>query len=299
MEKSPQKFYEIIINANSTVDQIYTAIFELRTINNQEAVELLKQGFHHLNKVENKSCLLLHEIAYALGQADLGLEPLITQFLIQIISDDQQFDVVRHEGAEALANINQKEALEIFEKYSKKNVNDDLNILQDTCTIGLEKAKSINELGHLYGKRYLGTREPAAPFEHLDKNPVEYILDDQTTLFNKYRALYYLRNNAETYFDKIDQLLTSNKLGALFKHEICFVIGQVGEAPKQIHEALINMIKDENQPAIARHEAIAAFQTVSSNKEITLEILNAYAKSPDQIVRETAIVSLKMMEFYG
>lgn len=67
MEKSPQKFYEIIINATSTVDQIYTAIFELRTINNKEAIELLKQGFYHLNKVENKSCLLLHEIAYALG----------------------------------------------------------------------------------------------------------------------------------------------------------------------------------------------------------------------------------------
>ncbi|CAD8127484.1 unnamed protein product [Paramecium sonneborni] len=299
MQKSPQQFYEIIINEISTVDQIYSAIFELRTINNMEAIQLLKQGFNYLNKVENKSCLLLHEIAYALGQADLSLESQITQFLIDVIKDETQYDVVRHEAAEALANINQKEALEIFEQYSKKNVNDNLNILQDTCIIGLEKAKTIQELGFLYGKMYLGTREPAAPFQELDRNPVEYILDDNTTLFNKYRALYYLRNNANKYFDQIDQLLISNKLGALFKHEICFVIGQVGEAPKQIHEALINMIKDENQPAIARHEAIAAFQTVNSNKEITLQILNQYSKSQDQIVRETALVSLKMIEFYG
>lgn len=59
------------------------------------------------------------------------------------------------------------------------------------------------------------------------------------------------------------------------------------------------MIKDENQPAIAHHEAIAAFQTVILNKEIRLKMLNEFTKSPDQIVRETVIVSLKMMEFYG
>ncbi|CAD8129163.1 unnamed protein product [Paramecium sonneborni] len=226
-------------------------------------------------------------MAYALGQEDLSLESQITQFRID--------DLVRHEAAEALANINQKEALEIFEQYSKKNINDNLIILQDTCIICLEKAKTIKELGSLYGKKYLGTREPAAPFLELDKNPLEYIqMIIQPYLIN----IEHFRNNANKNFDQIDQLLISNKLGALFKHEICFVIGQVGETPKQIHEALINMIKDENQPAIARHQAIAAFQTVNSNKEITLQILNQYSKSPYQIVRETALVSLKMMEFY-
>jgi hypothetical protein len=44
------------------------------------------------------------------------------------------------------------EAIKIFIHYSNENGNDELNILRDTCIIGLEKAKTINELGHLYGK---------------------------------------------------------------------------------------------------------------------------------------------------
>lgn len=86
------------------------------------------------------------------------------------------------------------------------------------------KLKTYDELKHLYGLKYYGTIEPAAPFEQLDGDPFEFILSNDTNIFDKYRALYYIRNNYQKYVHRIDELLFSN-LGALIKHEICFIIG--------------------------------------------------------------------------
>lgn len=221
-------------------------------------------------------------------------------FLEHIIGDAAQFDVVRHEAAEALANVDQARALPIFEQYCSLPLieNDPLHILRDTCTIGLAKARSFKELEPLYGKAYLGTREPAAPFETMQEDPFTFILREETSLFEKYRALYFIRNNHKTYFQRVGELLLSDKVGALMKHEVCFVIGQVGEAPNNVHGALLQLIEDKGVAAIARHEALAAFQTVSTNAEETRRFLQKQCANEDQIVRETALVSLKMMDFY-
>ena len=72
---------------------------------------------------------------------------------------------------------------------------------------------------HLYGLKYYGTIEPAAPFEQFDGDPFEFILSNDTNIFDKYRALYYIRNNYQKYVHRIDELLFSN-LGALIKHEV-------------------------------------------------------------------------------
>lgn len=70
----------------------------------------------------------------------------------------------------------------------------------------------------------MGTREPAAPFEEFKENPIEYILNQETTLFNKYRALYYIRNNPKDHFKFLGDLLLSKQLGALFKHEVITIL---------------------------------------------------------------------------
>lgn len=53
----------------------------------------------------------------------------------------------------------------------------------------------------------------------MDREPIEYILDENTNLFNKYRALYFIRNTEK--LNGFEKLLLSDKLGALFKHEVC------------------------------------------------------------------------------
>lgn len=63
-------------------------------------------------------------------------------------------------------------------------------------------------------------------------------------------------------------------------------------------KALLTICDDKQCSAIVRHEALAALQTVSSDPKETRELLTKYIGSADQIVRETAMVSLDMMEFY-
>lgn len=66
------QFSKVLESEESSVEEKYQAIFELRTINSEEAVARLKAGFEALNSAKgSRSCLLLHEVCYALGQIDL------------------------------------------------------------------------------------------------------------------------------------------------------------------------------------------------------------------------------------
>ena len=67
MENNTLKYFHSLVNHDSQVEDRYVAVFELKTIGSPEAVELLVQAFLDLAKFENPSCLILHEIAYALG----------------------------------------------------------------------------------------------------------------------------------------------------------------------------------------------------------------------------------------
>lgn len=55
----------------------------------------------------------------------------------------------------------------------------------------------------------------------MDQDPIQYILDDNTNLFNKYRALYFIRNSEK--LNGLEKLILSDKLGALFKHEVFYL----------------------------------------------------------------------------
>lgn len=55
----------------------------------------------------------------------------------------------------------------------------------------------------------------------MDQEPILYILDDTTNLFNKYRALYFIRNSEK--LNGVEKLILSEKLGALFKHEVLYL----------------------------------------------------------------------------
>lgn len=55
----------------------------------------------------------------------LEFSELIIPFLLEIMNDVKQFDVVRHEAAEALGNLSNGEHLDVFEYYKGQVVNDE------------------------------------------------------------------------------------------------------------------------------------------------------------------------------
>jgi hypothetical protein len=80
-----------------------------------------------------------------------------------------------------------------------------------------------------YGRDYCGTREPAAPFDEKDiisligsdNETLKFLESEEAPLFEKYRALYYIRNLTRAdMINKLATLLESAKLGALIKHEV-------------------------------------------------------------------------------
>ena len=73
---------------------------------------------------------------------DVTFKDLIKPFLIQVLQQENEYPVVRHEAGEGLSNFasDYDELVPIFEKYSQSCVDE----VKYTCLIGLEKIKTYN-----------------------------------------------------------------------------------------------------------------------------------------------------------
>ena len=88
-----------------------------------------------------------------------------------------------------------------------------------------------------------------------------------------------------------------DKDSALFRHEIAFVFGQIGEAAVAAEDKLIAVVEDEDEHGMVRHEAAEALGSISTEK--ALEFLKRFAKSDCRIVRESCEVALDQAEYYA
>ena len=78
--------------------------------------------------------------------------------------------------------------------------------------------------------------------------------------------MYFLRDLADpeslkTLSSLLEPELRS-KTGVLFRHEVCFVMGCLGEAAKCVVEDIIKCAKDETENGIVRHEAVSAYSSI-------------------------------------
>lgn len=74
---------------------------------------------------------------------------IIKPFLIEVLSDEGEYPVVRHEAGEGLSNFasDDIELLPIFEKFSLSDVKE----VSGTCLIAIEKVKTYGHLKEKYG----------------------------------------------------------------------------------------------------------------------------------------------------
>lgn len=88
-------------------------MFQLKNIGTDDAIKCLMKGYEHCGS----SILLKHELLYALGQLQPASYPLVKDFLIAKMEDENENNLSRHEAAEALANYFDPQILHFYNKH--------------------------------------------------------------------------------------------------------------------------------------------------------------------------------------
>jgi deoxyhypusine monooxygenase len=275
------KIGQVLNDKNRPMKERFRALFTLRNIGGPVALKSIQQCF------ADDSCLLKHELAYCLGQMqDKAALPI----LMDVLQDTNQEPMVRHEAGEALGAIGDSSVIDILEKYSK----DPIIEVAETCEIALARVK------------WLGNKDLESddnPYFSVDPSPAgaekrsvaelqTILMDDNETLFNRYRALFSLRNMRTE--ESILALCTGLKgKSALFRHEVAFVLGQLQE--KCTVPFLIENLRDNHENEMVRHECAEALGSIATDE--CMEILKEYLRDEKQVVKESCEVALDMCEY--
>lgn len=284
---------EVLCNPQSQLANRFRALFNLKNIGQdggddaETAIDYIAAAF------QDDLELLKHEVAYVLGQIK---NDYAAPHLQNVLKDQGQQCMVRHEAAEALGAIGHVGSLPLLQEYFE---NDQLEEIRQTCELAIERIKweqlEAAKTENLEQLAYTSI-DPAPPMELTKESKIpklqDILNDQQKPLFERYRAMFRLRdlNSDEaalalaTGFD--DSL-------ALFKHEIAYVFGQLSN-PVTV-PSLVKVLSDPNEAPMVRHEAAEALGSIATDE--VLPILQRFAQDEEQVVRESALVALDMYEY--
>lgn len=80
---------------------------------------------------------------------------------------------------------------------------------------------------------------------------------------------------------------------ALFRHEVGYVLGQMGNTA--VVEELAAVVRNKNESGMVRHEAAEALGSIASSQ--AEEVLREHLKDEVRVVRESCEVALDMSEY--
>ncbi|KAK1347189.1 hypothetical protein LUQ84_003376 [Hamiltosporidium tvaerminnensis] len=115
-------FLEFIYLKHSDIYLRYGAMFSLR---NKKNISILVKGF------KDNSALFRHEVAFVLGQLKMKESIL---YLKEVLDNENEHDMVRHECAEAIGAIGTDECHKILMKY----LNCDADIVRESAEVALD-----------------------------------------------------------------------------------------------------------------------------------------------------------------
>ncbi|KAG0671377.1 deoxyhypusine hydroxylase [Pichia californica] len=297
---SLENLRDILINSDgkTALADRFRALFYLKSIGSEftENKERADNAIEYISKAFiDDSELLKHEVAYCLGQThNLIAAPVLRD----VLSDLNQQCMVRHEAAEALGALGDKDSLNLLEKY----FNDPKELLEikQTCELAIERIKWENSKlskEEILQKSLYESVDPAPPLalnNSSDKvNKLQLILNDNSEpLFQRYRAMFRLRDLGT---DDACIALSSgfNDESALFKHEIAYIFGQMCN-PVTV-PSLVELVQRENEAPMVRHEAAEALGAIATDE--TFPVLKKLLQDKDQVVRDSAVVALDMWEY--
>ena len=298
-------------------------------------------------KTTTKTCrlradaLFRHEVAFALGQMQ---SKKATSALISVLKNECEHGMTRHECAEALGAIGDDSAVDVLREMHEDETQ--CREVRETASLALrriehvtKKKKKNKKSAAIVGARVGSKKETTAvgiaekdddddddvrraysvdPVPAMDASVetntlAAIILDDTADIWERYGAMFALRNRAQETFglaktrenERVVELCSST-LGktlrsetvhsALLKHEICYVLGQLREDDDNdiAREALFDCLEDPNEHAMVRHEAAEA---IGSRGGAGAEaLLRKYLSCEDRVVRESCEVALDMLK---
>jgi deoxyhypusine monooxygenase len=260
------------------------SVFLLKQDGGETAMDAMIAGLY------SPSILLAHECAYCLGQLR---KTYPIDALTKALRDDSLNPIVRHEAAEAMAAIGDPRVLAVLEEYSTSKVVE----VAETCVIAVaklkqqqeeKKKKRENDATHNFN-----SVDPAPPSDSVDVGELTTTMcDEDVELFVRYRAMFALRNlnTEESVLGLVAGLQGSS---ALFRHEICYVLGQMAHVAS--FSALEAVLKRDDEHPMVRHEAAEAIGNIDDVR--VPAALAAFLKSGDRIVKESCQVGLDIYNY--
>ncbi|THH06881.1 hypothetical protein EW145_g3773 [Phellinidium pouzarii] len=283
----------------------FRALFTLKSLKNDRAIEIISEGF------KDNSALLKHELAYCLGQIKSERALPVLQ---SVLRNEEEDPMVRHEAAEAMGAISAIASIPVLREF----LGDPERTVRETCEIALAKIQwDRSEEGLRHHAQEEASESELQAYTSIDPAPPSSgllsgkpkptgvspddvkalrtaLLDKQLPLFERYRAMFGLRNvgTAEAVDALADGLSDDS---ALFKHEIAFVFGQLLSTHSV--PALLKVLQDSSEPEMVRHEAAEALGGIATPE--VLPYLKEWMSRPDapQVVRESCQIAVDMWEY--
>jgi len=287
------EYADILIDATKPLDVRIRALHELREPHSQIS-QSEKISFLQKTITETSSVLLLHEVMYALGQ--IG-DPSCVDFLKNIMVDEKNDVVTRHEAGEALGAIGGEVALNALREIGRilREEQKGPQELQETCYLAVRRLEG-NYPRVTPGCEYSSV-DPAPPHDTIkDQEQLRALLNDASAdLFERYRAMFAMRDNRDV--EGLVASLVHDTSSALFRHEIAFVLGQLED--RRSVEGLVIALKRKEEHAMVRHEAAEALGAIAT--PACWEAIAAYATvevEADVLVRDSCVVAQDMFKYY-
>ncbi|KAL3159871.1 hypothetical protein ABBQ38_010271 [Trebouxia sp. C0009 RCD-2024] len=272
-----------LVQPGTSLSHKYRVLFSLRNIPGMESGEAIIEG------LKDASALFRHEVAYCLGQRQ---DAAAINTLKTVLADTTEHSMVRHEAGEALGAIGTAACLKELQLY----LQDPCLEVAQTCQLALQRIQYHNHQdtpAEQDESRYLSVDPtPAAPSTTPANELRSALVDEEARIFDRYRAMFALRNKGGREAVKALGAAFSSK-SALLKHEVAYVLGQMQDATAVT--TLRHVLKDDTEHAMVRHEAAEALGSIASPD--CLQLLTDYCKDPDSIVADSCVVALDMLEF--
>lgn len=284
--------------------QRFRALFSLKHLGSQKpstyqtwaAIDAIAAGF------SSPSALLKHELAYCLGQSR---NDKAVPYLTKVLEDKQEDAMCRHEAAEALGALGSQSSLELLKRLRDEDGEE--TVVRETCDIAVDRIEweQTKRTQEQLKQSDFASIDPAPPLAQTKEAPkIEdlktTLLDTQLPLFQRYRAMFALRDLASppdlpTAVPAVHALAAGFKdPSALFRHEIAFVFGQLSH-PASI-PSLVETLSDVKEESMVRHEAAEALGSLGEEDGVE-DILRRFLDDPEQVVRDSVVVALDMAEY--
>ncbi|KAK3193587.1 hypothetical protein Dsin_024897 [Dipteronia sinensis] len=276
-----------LLDPTQPISERFRALFSLRNLKGSGPRNAL------ISATRDSSNLLAHEAAFALGQMqDTEAIPALEA----VLNDFSLHPIVRHEAAEALGAIGLESNIPMLKNSL---VSDPAQEVRETCELALSRIEDLKTTGDdnvvsMMEKSMFMSVDPAAPASFCSSvaKLSELLLDEEKGMYERYAALFALRNNGGE--EAVSAIIESlGAKSALLKHEVAYVLGQLQN--KAASAALSNILRDVNEHPMVRHEAAEALGSIADDHSVAL--LEEFARDPDPIVSESCEVALSMLEY--